>query len=146
MSDPLTATMIATIAFKAFLESSAGKAAEELTGAATKAAGEKLNALRKKIWQKLRGNPTAEASMKALAEKRGTEADLQKVESLLQLAMLDDEAFATEVRQLAQEITLLQIDDDSTMTQVNYGGTTYQTKTGPNHTNFFGGTHQHGKP
>jgi hypothetical protein len=146
MSDPLTASMIATIAFQAFLESSAGKAAEEMTGAAVKAAGEKLNALRKKIWQKLKCNPTAEASIKALEEKRGTQADLQKVDSLLQIAMVDDQNFATEVRQLAHEITLLKIDDDSTMTQVNYGGTNYQTKTGPNNTNFFGGTHQHGKP
>lgn len=145
MSDPLTASAIATIAFKAFLESSAGKAAEAMTGAAAKAVGEKLQALRQKIWQKLRGNATAETSMKALAEKRGTEADLQRVESLLQVAMLDDEQFATAVRQLAHEITLLQIDDDSTMTQINYGGTNYQTKTGPNNTNYFGGTHQHGK-
>ncbi|MEO0986226.1 MAG: hypothetical protein AAFY20_11820 [Cyanobacteria bacterium J06639_14] len=42
MSDPLTAGVIASVAFKAFLESSAGKAAEEMNGAAVKAAGEKL--------------------------------------------------------------------------------------------------------
>ncbi|WP_008314040.1 hypothetical protein [Leptolyngbya sp. PCC 6406] len=144
MSDPLTASVIASIAFKAFLEAGAGEAAKALTGAATKAAAEKLNALRKTIWQKLRGNPSAETSIKALAEQRGSEADLQKVESYLQVAMVEDPQFAASVQQLAQEITLLQIDDDSTMTQVNYGGTNYQTKTGPNNTNFFGGEHRHG--
>lgn len=145
MSDPLTAGVIASIAFKAFLESSAGKAAEEMTGAAVQAMGEKLTALRKAIWAKLKGNETAAASIKALAKSKGTETDLQKVESCLQLAMLEDETFATKVRQLAHEITLIQVDDDSTMNQVNYGGTNYQTKTGPNNTNFFGGSHQHGK-
>lgn len=144
MSDPLTASVIASIAFKAFLESGAGEAAKALTGATTKAAAEKLNDLRKTIWQKLRGNPSVETSIKALAEQRGSEADLQKVESYLQVAMVEDPQFAASVQQLAQEITLLQIDDDSTMTQVNYGGTNYQTKTGPNNTNFFGGEHRHG--
>jgi hypothetical protein len=144
MSDPLTASAIATLAFQAFLTSSAGKAAQEMTGAATKAAGEKLNALRKTIWQKLRGTPSAEAAIKALAEKRGDEADLQKVEGYLQVAMAEDPQFASQIQQLAQEINLLLVDDDSTMTQVNYSGTNYQTKTGPNNTNFFGGSHHHG--
>ncbi len=37
----------------------------------------------------------------------------------------------------------MQIEDSSSMNQINYGGTNYQLKTGPENTNFFGGEHHH---
>ncbi len=61
------------------------------------------------------------------------------------LLALDDPAFVEQVKPIAQQIqqAIVQIDDDSTMTQNNYGGTNYQTKTGLNNTNFLGGEHHH---
>lgn len=66
------------------------------------------------------------------------------VTKYLDVAMEDYPEFATEVKQLAQEITLEQKQDNSNMNAYNYGsGTIYQTKTGEKNTNFFGGTHHH---
>jgi len=50
-----------------------------------------------------------------------------------------------EQKAIAHQITLEQIQDNSSMNQTNYGGTNYQAKTGDKNTNFFGGTHDHGQ-
>jgi uncharacterized protein with PhoU and TrkA domain len=137
----LTATTIATLAFTKFLEGSAGKAAEKFT----EAAFAKMDDLRKHIWAKLRGRARVE-EVKAVVEtqKQITEAQINQLAAYLQVAMDEDPQFAKQIQAIAQEITLMQIEDNSSMIQNNYGGTNYQTKTGANNTNFFGGTHTHG--
>ncbi|AFY53612.1 hypothetical protein Riv7116_1038 [Rivularia sp. PCC 7116] len=61
MAEPatLTATAIATLAFGKFIEGGAGKFAEKFTEAAL----QKMDELRKKIWNKLRGKKNAEAAI-----------------------------------------------------------------------------------
>jgi hypothetical protein len=144
MADPVTTTLtastIATLAFQKFIESSAGELAKKLTEAGVA----RLNSLRKKIWEKLRGK--SERVDEALSKvEQGDLSALDKVAKYLDVAMEDNPDFATEIRAIAHEITLEleQIQDNSSMSQVNYGGTNYQTKTGKDNTNFFGGTHQH---
>ena len=137
----LTAAKIAELAFTKFIESSAGEAAKKFTETAIA----RMNDLRKTIWAKLRGkSPNIdEALTKA---EQGDRAAIDTVAKYLDVAMVDNPNFAAEVRAIAHEITTLQqYQDNSTMTQNNYGGTNYQTKTGDNNTNFFGGTHNHGK-
>jgi hypothetical protein len=136
----LTATAIATIAFTKFLEGSAGKAAEKFTEAAIL----KMDELRKQIWAKLRGRARVE-EVKATVEQSAqiTQTQINQLAAYLQVAMDEDPKFATEIQAIAHEITLMQIEDNSSMTQNNYGGTNYQTKTGANNQNFFGGSHTH---
>ena len=142
MVDPvsLTASAIATLAFTKFLEGSAGKVAEKFTEGAIA----RMDDLRQKIWVKLRGRPRVEA-VKATVEttKQMTQTEVNQLAAYLQVAMDEDASFAREIQAIAHEITLMQIEDNSSMTQVNYGGTNYQTKTGADNTNFFGGTHNH---
>lgn len=136
----LTAATIATLAFTKFLEGSVGKVAEKFSEVAIA----KMDQLRQKIWQKLRGNPKAENALAAL-EQQGAKPDLDRLAVYLQDAMEDDPQFATEIRAMAHEINLEQIQDNSSMNQINYGGTNYQTKTGTDNTNFFEGNHYHGQ-
>ncbi len=136
----LTATAIATLAFTKFLEGSAGKAAEKFTEAAIA----KMDELRKQIWAKLRGRARVEevkTSIETTAQIN--QAQVNQIAAYLQVAMDEDPQFARQIQALAHEMTLMQIEDNSSMTQINYGGTNYQTKTGANNTNFFGGTHTH---
>ncbi|GAX44547.1 hypothetical protein NIES4075_55660 [Tolypothrix sp. NIES-4075] len=92
--EPLTAGAIATLAFTKAFE----KTIEKLTEATLT----KINELRKKIWQKLRGNLKAETAL-AAAEK-GSKADLETVTAYLKQAMDYDNQFAQEVQTLAKEI------------------------------------------
>ena len=138
--EPITATTIATLAFTKFLEGSTGKAAEKFTEAAIA----KMDSLRKQIWAKLHGRARVEA-VKATVETKQqiTQAEVNQLAAYLQVSMDEDPQFAQQIQAIAHEITLMQIEDNSSMTQVNYGGTNYQTKTGADNTNFFGGTHNH---
>jgi hypothetical protein len=135
-----TAAKITELAFQKFIESSAGELAKKFTENAIA----KMDDLRKKIWARLRGKPGVETALSKV-EKEGSKADLENIAAYLQVAMLEDPKFAADIQAIAHEITLEQKQDNSTMTQINYGGTNYQTKTGDNNTNFFGGTHQHGQ-
>lgn len=103
MADPVTLTVgaIAALAFTKFLESSAEHAAEKLTPAVL----EKMNALRQKIWQKLRGIPEVDELNKTV-ESGGkvTDQQIKLLTPHLEAAMKEDDAFAQEVRQLASEI------------------------------------------
>jgi hypothetical protein len=138
----LTATAIATLALTKFLEGSAGKAGEKFTDAAFA----KMDELRKQIWAKLRGRPRVE-DVKAVIETTAKvdQAQVNQLAAYLQVAMDEDPQFASQIQMLAHEITLMQVEDNSSMTQINYGGTNFQTKTGSDNTNFFGGTHHHGQ-
>ncbi len=138
----LTAGAIATLAFQKFLDAGAGKLAEKFTEAAIV----KMDDLRKRIWAKLRGRPRVE-EVKAIVEQKAeiSQEQVNQLAAYLQVAMDDDPQFAREIQMIAHEITLMQVEDNSNMTQINYGGTNYQTKTGADNTNFFGGSHYHGQ-
>ena len=145
MVDPVTTTLtastIATLAFQKFLESGAGELAKKLTEVGVT----KLDILCKKIWEKLRGK--SERVDEALIKvEQGDRSALDVVSKYLDVAMEDSPDFATEIRAIAHEITLEleQVQDNSNLTQINYGGANYQTKTGKDNTNFFGGDHHHG--
>ncbi len=92
--EPLTAGVIATLAFTKAFE----KTVEKLTEATLT----KINQLREKIWQKLRGNEKAETAL-TQAEK-GSKIDLETVVAYLKVAMDLDEQFSEEVQTLAGEI------------------------------------------
>jgi hypothetical protein len=121
MADPVTlsATVIATLAFTKMLEKTVEKFTE---GALTK-----MDELRQKIWNKLRGNPRAENALAAV--EQGNKDELQRLAVYLQDAMEDDPQFANEVRVMAQEIHAGKLQDNSQMTQNNYDNARgWQTK------------------
>jgi len=140
MTDPvsLTAGAIATLAFQKFIESSAGELAKKLSETAIA----QMDTLRQKIVSRLRGKSEKldEALDKAAAGER---AALETISKNLDVVMDDSPEFAAEIRAIAHEITLQQIQENSSMNQTNYGGTNYQVKTGQDNTNFFGGSHNH---
>jgi protease II len=116
--EPLTAGAIVTLAFK--------KAFEKTIEKFTEAALVKMDKLRKKIWDKLRGNIKAETAL-AAAEK-GSKADLDTVTAYLRVEMDKDEQFAQDVQTLAkeihQEINIGKIQGQNV--QNVYGGEAYQ--------------------
>ncbi|MGB5971015.1 MAG: hypothetical protein WBG70_22060 [Spirulinaceae cyanobacterium] len=138
MTDPLSlsAAAIAALAFTKMLE----KTVEKFTEGALS----KMDELRQKIWQKLRGNPKAEKALTAVEE--GNKEEIQRLAVYLQDAMEDDPQFASEVQVMAQEINAGKLQDNSIMNQNNYDNSTgYQTKN-EGGTNFVGGNHYHGNP
>ncbi|MEH2014183.1 hypothetical protein [Nostoc sp.] len=116
--EPLTAGAIATLVFT--------KAFEKTIEKFTEAALVKMDKLRKKIWDKLRGNIKAETAL-AAAEK-GSKADLDTVTAYLRVEMDKDKQFAQEVQTLAkeihQEINIGKIQGQNV--QNVYGGEAYQ--------------------
>lgn len=133
--EPLTASAIATLAFTKIFE----KTLEKFTEAALA----KMDELRKKIWDKLRGDSSAVSALAAV--EQGNESELERVKIYLEHAMHSDSQFAEQVRLLAQEINAGKLPDNSSMTQNNYGSSTgYQTTVKTERgTTFVGGTHTH---
>ena len=142
MVDPvsaLTAGVIADLAARKFIESGAGKLAEKFTESAIQKMGDLWNRIKNRLSGK--SERLDEAIDKV---EQGDRTALETVTKYLDVAMVDYPEFAAEVQQLAHQITLEQKQDNSSMTAYNYGsGTVYQTKTGDDNTNFFGGTHHH---
>jgi len=100
------------------------------------------------VWNRIKGNATAVTVLEGAAQEKPE--DMQKLKNYLYSLWKDEQSeFAQEVKKLADEIhlELTQIEDNSSMTVNNHGGTNtiYQTKTGKDNTNFFGGTHNHDK-
>ena len=126
---------------KKFIESTIGKTAEKMTEAGLQKIGE----LRQAIVAKLKNNPAAEEALKK-AEAFGTENDLRDVANYLEMAARQDDRFAQQVQSLVQEIkTLVQIQDDSHMTQTNRDNSkAWQTKV-QGGTVYIGEIHIHGK-
>jgi len=119
----LTASAIATLAFTKFIESSAGKLAEKFTESAIT----KMDELRQKIWEKLKGNPKAQSAIASV--EQGSKADLDRLAVYLQDEMEDDPQFANDVRLIAHEINAGKLIDNSSMTQNNYDNARgWQTK------------------
>jgi hypothetical protein len=126
MADPvttLTAAAIADLAFRKFIESGAGELAKKYTGDAIA----KMDELRKKIWDKMRGKPTAETALTSL--EQGSKAELDRLIAYLQVAMDDDPQFADEIQVMAQQIQAGKIQDNSSMVMsISDHGTGYQTR------------------
>jgi len=99
----LTAGAIAKIAFEEFAKAGGGELAKKSLGGAI----DLVKALRDKIQAKFKGNDRAETAI-AEAEQQPTPAALEKVTKYLDLEMLEDEAFATEIKQIAQQIINVQ--------------------------------------
>ncbi|MBD2743632.1 hypothetical protein H6H02_19070 [Coleofasciculus sp. FACHB-1120] len=77
---------------------------------------EKVNPLRQKIWNKLRGNPEAERAMKAV--EQGSKSELVQIAEYLQACMDKEPAFAEEIQIMAKEIHISNTQDNS-RTQIN---------------------------
>jgi BMFP domain-containing protein YqiC len=123
MTDPLTAiaaSTIASLAFQKFIESAAGELAKKFTAEAIT----KMDELRQKIWDKMRGR--SQKLDEALANlEKGDRAALETVTKNLDVVMDEEPEFAAEIRATAHEITLMQIKGDG-LVQNNYGGTNFQ--------------------
>ena len=105
----LTAAVIADLAFRKFIESGAGELAKKFTEGAIV----KMDALRQKIWDKMRGKPTAEAALTSI--EQGSKAELDRLVAYIQVAMDDDPQFADDIRLMAQQINAGKIQDNSSM-------------------------------
>ena len=122
MMEPVTtATAIAAaklveLAFNEFIKSGAGEIAKKTVGGAI----DLVKNLRDKIKAKFQGNERAEKAL-AEVEKEGNSAALDKVTKYLDLELDEDEAFATEVRQIAQQIINIQKQNNSSRDYNNYG-------------------------
>ena len=122
MMEPVTtATAIAAaklveLAFNEFVKSGAGEIAKKTVGGAI----DLVKNLRDKIKAKFQGNERAEKAL-AEVEKEGNSAALDKVTKYLDLELDEDEAFATEVRQIAQQIINIQNQNNSSREYNNYG-------------------------
>ncbi|MBW4465708.1 MAG: hypothetical protein KME07_09755 [Pegethrix bostrychoides GSE-TBD4-15B] len=142
MVDPvsaLTAGVIVDLAARKFVESGAGKLAEKFTESAIQKMGD--------LWQRIKtrlSGKSAKLDEAMVKVEQGDSAAQAVVSKYLDVAMEDYPEFAAEVQQLVHQITLEQKQDNSSMNAYNYGsGTVYQTTTGDDNTNFFGGTHNH---
>ena len=117
--EPITAiaaAKIAEIAFQEFAKSGAGELAKKSVGGAI----DLVKNLRDKIKAKFQGNERAEKAL-AEVEQNGDSAALDKVTKHLDLELDEDEAFATEVRQIAQQIINIQNQNNSSREYNNYG-------------------------
>ena len=119
-----TAMKIAEMAFSAVLEAGAGKLAEKFTEAAI----EKMNALRVKILEKLKGR--SQKVDEAIAQvDAGDGSALSTLAKNLDVAMDEDDGFAEVVQALAAEIQAGKRVSNSTMVMEVSGenATGYQT-------------------
>jgi CHASE3 domain sensor protein len=113
--DPASVTIaaidIAKLAFNEFVKSGAGEVAKEL-----------VKTLRDRIKAKFHGNERATAAL-AEVERNGSEAALEKVSKYLDLEMDEEQGFADEVRQMAQQIINIQNQSSTQIGQqnINYG-------------------------
>lgn len=135
----LTAAAIATLAFTKFLESGSGELGKKFTEAAIA----KMEQLRQRIWEKLRGNVKAERAL-AVVEEHGSQAELGRVAVYLRDEMDDDLQFAAEVQALAQQIEAGKLQDNSVMVQnIHDQAKGWQTKV-EGGTAYIGEIHQYG--
>ena len=116
MLDPgtLAAGAIAKLAFDEFVKAGAGAAAKEtVTGAIAL-----VKSLRERIKAKFAGNERATVAVQEL-EEGGSEVALEKVGKYLDLEMVEEQGFADEVRQMAQQIINVQNQSTTQIGQQN---------------------------
>ena len=143
MTEPITATAIAILAFQKFIESGSGELAKKFTVEAIS----KMDILLKRIWNKLRGRPSVE-NLKSCIEKTQqiTPDQINQIAAYLQVSMDEDSDFSDEIRMLAQEINAGKIIDQSNMTQNNFDQAKgWQTKVEGGKA-YIGEIHIQGKP
>ena len=134
--------LLATPIAKAVLDKFYEGIGSELSKKAVEKLPEKVKQLGNLIWEKcLRGNPGTDQLLQKAAD--GSVEDQQKLTEYLHTVLEKDASLKAEAQKLADEIHLEIHNDSSSMIQNNYGGTNYQTKTGANNKNFFGGNHSH---
>ena len=132
--EPLTATAILTLAFSKSIE----KASEKLTEGGL----QKLNDLRKLIWQKVRGQDKVENALKQIEQGSESESDVKPIAAFLETAMNRDPEFSQQVQTLAQQINQ-EIDiqtGQSEAIQNVFGGEGHQSNRNEGPT-FHGGNH-----
>jgi hypothetical protein len=116
--EPITAIAaaeIVKIAFQEFAKSGAGELAKKSVSGAI----DLIKNLRDKIKAKFQGNERVE---KALVEvEQGNSEALGKVAKYLDIELDEDEAFAKELRQIAQQIINIQNQNNSSREYNNYG-------------------------
>lgn len=116
--EPITtiaAAEIVKIAFQEFAKSGAGELAKKSVGGVI----DLIKNLRDKIKAKFQGNERVE---KVLAEvEQGNSEALDKVAKYLDIELDEDEVFAKEVRQIAQQIINIQNQNNSSRDYNNYG-------------------------
>ena len=144
MVEPVTtiaASTISTLAFQKFIESGAGELAKQFTGAAIS----KMDELRQKIWDKLRGK--SNKLDKALAQvENGDHEALVTITKNLDVVMDEDSDFAIEIQTIAQEINAGKLLDESRMTMnVSDQAKGWQTKV-EGGTAYIGEVHIHERP
>lgn len=113
---PLAAGAIAGLAFNEFIKSGAGELAKKSVGGAI----DLIKNLRDKIETKFRGNERAATALFEV-KQQGTQAALDKVTEHLEVEMRKDEAFDTEVKQIAQQIINIQNQNILTREYTNNG-------------------------
>ena len=114
----LTAAIIIELAFKKFLETSAGELSKKFTVTAIT----KMDELRKIIWDKFTGDSRAENAINAI--KNGSTSEIPRLEVYLEDVMNDDPEFANRVQILAEEINAGKLQDNSKTIQKNYDKST----------------------
>lgn len=110
------AQAIAKIALDKFVEGGAGELGKNLSTALA----QKVMQLGTVVWNRIRGNTTAVAVLEGAAQEKPE--DMQKLRNYLNALWKDENSdFTQEVKQLADELhfELTQIEDNSSMTQIN---------------------------
>lgn len=135
MFETLAASAIAKIALDELAKAGAGELAKQaVTGAV-----DLVKALRDKIRAKFTGNAKAEAAL-AEAEEKGTPEAIAKVGKYLDLEMEEDQTFATEVRQMAQQIINIQNQNSDRTYSQTAGRDIFNIEKIEGGSNRFGGT------
>jgi tetratricopeptide (TPR) repeat protein len=111
----LAAAAIVELAFKKFIESSAGELAKKFTEGAIA----KMDVLRERIAEKLRGKPKAEQAIAAV--ETGAKSAIDQLVPYLHVAMDDDAEFAQEIQRLAQDILILQRTEGRNIQNIHAG-------------------------
>jgi hypothetical protein len=137
------AQVIAKIALDKFVEGGAS----ELGKALTTQLSQKVMRLGTIVWERIRGNATAVGVLKEATQENPEE--IQRLKNYLYSLWKDENSeFTLDVKKLADEIhfELTQIEDNSSMTQINRDNARgWQTKV-EGGTAYIGEIHQHNTP
>ncbi|OBQ37617.1 MAG: hypothetical protein AN485_09075 [Anabaena sp. MDT14b] len=127
MTDPftvITASTIANLAFQEFIKSGSGELAKKFTTEAIA----KMDELRKTILNKLRGtSPKVDEALTKV--EKGDSAALLTITKYLDVVMEEDSDFAEQIKNIAHQINIGKIQDNSSMTQnISDNARGWQTK------------------
>jgi hypothetical protein len=137
------AQVIAKIALDKFVEGGANELGKNLTTQLS----QKIMRLGTVVWERIRGNSTAVGVLKEATQEKPEE--IQRLKNYLYSLWKDENSeFTQDVKKLADEIhfELTQIEDNSSMTQINRDNARgWQTKV-EGGTAYIGEIHQHNAP